>query len=68
MRAYEIRGSDGVDVLALAERDSPEPGPGEVRVRVHASAVNYRDLATIEDPVPRGIRYPPFPIQMQPAR
>lgn len=61
MRAYEIGSPDGVDALTLTERDVPEPGPGEVRVRVRASAVNYRDLATIEDPVPRGIRYPTVP-------
>jgi NADPH:quinone reductase-like Zn-dependent oxidoreductase len=61
MRAYEIRCPDGIDALALTERDDPEPAPGQVRVRVRASAVNYRDLATIEDPVPRGIRYPTVP-------
>lgn len=61
MRAYEIRGPDGIDALALAERDAPEPGAGQVRVRVRASAINYRDLATIEDPAPRGIRYPTIP-------
>lgn len=61
MRAYEIRGPDGIDALALAERHPPEPGAGQVRVRVRASAINYRDLATIEDPAPRGIRYPTIP-------
>ena len=61
MRAYEICSASGIDALALTERGVPEPGPGEVRVRVRASAVNYRDLATIEDPVPRGIRYPTVP-------
>ena len=61
MRAYEIRSADGIDALALAERKSPEPGPGEVRVRVHASAINYRDLSTIEDPEPRRIPYPTVP-------
>ena len=61
MRAYEIRSADGIDALALGERDTPEPGAGEVRVRVRASAVNYRDLATIENPEPRGIRYPTIP-------
>ena len=61
MRAYEICSADGIDALALTERDVPEPGPGEVRVRMRASAVNYRDLATIENPVPRGIRYPTVP-------
>lgn len=61
MRAYEIRSADGIDALVLAERDGSEPGPGELRVRVEASAVNYRDLSTIENPEPRGIRYPTVP-------
>ena len=61
MRAYEIRSADGIDALAHAERASPEPGAGQVRVRVRASAINYRDLATIENPEPRGIRYPTIP-------
>ncbi|MCP5155520.1 MAG: NAD(P)-dependent alcohol dehydrogenase [Ectothiorhodospiraceae bacterium] len=61
MRAWEIRGEGGVDALALGERPAPEPGPGEVLVRVHASSINYRDLATIENPTPRGIVYPRVP-------
>jgi NADPH:quinone reductase-like Zn-dependent oxidoreductase len=61
MRAYEIRSPEGIDALVSAERDVPEPGTRQVRVRVRASAVNYRDLATIEDPAPRGIRYPTVP-------
>ena len=61
MRAWEIRSPDGVDALVLGERETREPGPGEVRLRVRASAVNYRDLSTIENPEPRGIRYPTIP-------
>jgi len=61
MRAYEIVSDGGVDALALNERPSPEPGAGEIRVAVRASAINYRDLSTIEDPVPRGIVYPLVP-------
>jgi NADPH:quinone reductase-like Zn-dependent oxidoreductase len=61
MRAYEIVSDGGVDALALNERQSPQPGQGEIRVAVRASAINYRDLSTIEDPVPRGIVYPLVP-------
>ncbi len=61
MRAWEIVSDGGVDALHLAERASPEPGAGQVAVRVHASAINYRDLATIEDPVARKLVYPLVP-------
>jgi len=61
MRAYEIVSDGGVDALALNERPSPEPGMGEILVAVRASSINYRDLSTIEDPVPRGIAYPLIP-------
>lgn len=47
MRAFEIRGSFGLDNLVLAERPEPQPGPGQVRVRVHAASLNYRDLMTV---------------------
>ncbi|HLV00878.1 MAG TPA: alcohol dehydrogenase catalytic domain-containing protein, partial [Acidobacteriota bacterium] len=48
MRAYEIRGSFGLENLTLIERDGPrEPGPGEVLVRVQAVSLNYRDLMTV---------------------
>ena len=30
-------------------------------MEVRASSINYRDLATIEDPIPRGITYPCIP-------
>jgi NADPH:quinone reductase-like Zn-dependent oxidoreductase len=61
MRAYEIVSDGGVDALALNERQSPEPGKGEILVDVRASSINYRDLATIEDPIPRGITFPRIP-------
>jgi len=61
MKAWEIVSADGIDGLALNERPSACAGPGEVIVRVRASSVNYRDLATIEDPEPRGIKYPTIP-------
>jgi NADPH:quinone reductase-like Zn-dependent oxidoreductase len=61
MRAWEICSADGVDALRLGERETPPAGPGEVLVRVRASAINYRDLATIEDPVSRALPYPRVP-------
>jgi len=61
MRAYEIVSDGGVDALALNERQSPEPGKGEILVGIRASSINYRDLSTIEDPVPRGISFPLVP-------
>lgn len=61
MRAWEIISPDGVDALNLAERPQPEPGPGQVAIKVRASSINYRDLTTIEDPVPRGLPFPTVP-------
>ena len=61
MRAYEIVSDGGVDALALNERRSLQPGKGEILVRVRASSINYRDLATIEDPASRGVVYPLIP-------
>jgi NADPH:quinone reductase-like Zn-dependent oxidoreductase len=61
MRAWEITSDKGVDALELNEKPMPEPGPGQVLVKVHASAINYRDLTTIEDPVVRGLPYPTVP-------
>jgi len=61
MRAYEIVSDGGVDALALNQRQASEPGKGEILVALRASAINYRDLSTIEDPVPRGISFPRIP-------
>jgi len=61
MRACEIVSADGIDALALAERPMPKPGPGQVLVRIRASSVNYRDLATVLDPVSRSLPYPRIP-------
>ncbi len=44
MRAIEIRGKGGPEVLALADRPVPACGPGEVLVRVAAAGVNRPDV------------------------
>jgi NADPH:quinone reductase-like Zn-dependent oxidoreductase len=61
MKAYQIVSADGIDALQLAERPTPDPGPGEILVRIRASALNYRDLMTVNDPVGRAIPYPRIP-------
>lgn len=48
MKAYEIaKGCTGLDGLSMVEREQGEPSPSQVLVRVHASSLNYRDLAII---------------------
>lgn len=44
MRAIEMRGFGGPEVLQLCERDMPVPGPGEVLIRVSAAGVNRPDV------------------------
>ncbi|WP_426959397.1 NAD(P)H-quinone oxidoreductase [Muricoccus radiodurans] len=44
MKVVEIRGKGGPEVLALAERPTPQPGPGEVLLRVAAAGVNRPDV------------------------
>ncbi len=61
MRAWEIVSGGGVDTLNLTERPSPVPGPGQVQVRMNANSINYRDLATVEDPVSRKLPFPTVP-------
>lgn len=60
-RAWEIASDQGIDALQLNTRAGAAPGVDEVLVKVHASALNYRDLATILDPVGRGLPYPRVP-------
>lgn len=48
MKAWEVRGSFGLDRLELAERPEPEPGPGEVLLRMRAASINFRDFLMVE--------------------
>jgi len=61
IRCYEIASAGGIGSLVSNQRDHRAPGRGEVLVQVRASSINYRDLMMIEDPVPRGVRYPTIP-------
>ncbi len=55
MRAIEIRGFGGPEVLVPGERPVPAPGAGEILVRVAAAGVNRPDVAQRQ-----GV-YPPPP-------
>ena len=61
MRAWEIVSEGGIEALNLANRPAPEPGPGQVQLQVRASAINYRDLFTVEEPASRNIAFPLVP-------
>ena len=61
MKAWQIVSAGGIDALKLADIASTAPGPGEIRVRIRASAINYRDLMTVKDPVARKLPYPRVP-------
>lgn len=61
MKAWQIVSAGGIDALQLADVASTMPGPGEIRVRIRASAINFRDLMTVKDPVSRKLPYPRVP-------
>src|SRR6187402_1943120 len=48
MRCYILPEAGSIDALTLVERPDPTPGPRQVLVRVRATALNYRDLITVE--------------------
>lgn len=61
MKAWQIVSDQGIDALQLNEVATRTPGPGEVAVRMLANAINFRDLMTVKDPVPRGFPFPRVP-------
>ncbi len=61
MQAWQIVSAGGIDALQLAVVASTMPGPGEIRVRIRASAINFRDLMTVKDPVSRKLPCPRVP-------
>lgn len=56
MKAIEINGAGGPEVLQLVEREKPELKPGEVLIRVKAAGINRPDIAQREGsyPPPKG--------------
>jgi NADPH:quinone reductase-like Zn-dependent oxidoreductase len=62
MKLYELRETQGIDSLQIAERNTPKPGPGEVLIRVHATSLNYRDLLIVKGRYMRGLKLPLIPL------
>lgn len=44
MRAIQVRGTGGPEVLEYVEIDAPEPASGEVAIQVGAAGVNFIDI------------------------
>ncbi len=61
MKAWQIVSDQGIDALQLNDVAARTPGPGEVALRMRANAINFRDLMTVKDPVPRGFPFPRVP-------
>jgi NADPH:quinone reductase-like Zn-dependent oxidoreductase len=62
MKAFEIKGSFGIDALTLTERPEPRPGPGQVLVKMRAFALNYRDLLVVKGLYNPKLRLPFTPL------
>jgi len=53
MKAIRLRRPGGLDQLELVTLPDPgQPGPGAIRVRLHASSLNYHDLAVVSGHMP----------------
>jgi NADPH:quinone reductase-like Zn-dependent oxidoreductase len=61
MKKYQIISDKGIEGLQYIESDIPVVEGNEVLVKVIASSINYRDLATIENPLSRNIEFPLVP-------
>jgi NADPH:quinone reductase-like Zn-dependent oxidoreductase len=61
MKAFEIRGTFGLESLTRTELPDPAPGPAHVLVRVKAASLNFRDLLMI-----RGLYHPKQPLPLIP--
>ena len=53
MKGVILKAPAALEQLALTDLPDPGlPGPGEVRVRIHASSLNYHDLAVVTGMLP----------------
>jgi NADPH:quinone reductase-like Zn-dependent oxidoreductase len=48
MKVVELRGSFGLESLAVTERADPKPGAGQVLLKMKAFSLNYRDLLVVK--------------------
>ena len=61
MRAWRINKEFGLDNLTLTELPDPKPGYGQILIRVRASALNFRELVTIEGQYGPNVKAPFIP-------
>jgi NADPH:quinone reductase-like Zn-dependent oxidoreductase len=61
MKVFEIQQSFGIDNLKIAERPTPAASAGEVLIKVAATALNFRDLLTVQ-----GLYNPKQPLPLVP--
>ncbi len=56
MKAIQLDGFGGPEVMSIGETDRPSPAPGQILVRVHATSVNRPDIVQRQGnyPPPRG--------------
>ncbi|NYZ62022.1 zinc-dependent alcohol dehydrogenase family protein [Luteimonas deserti] len=53
MKVATVSAPGGLDLLAISDRPDPgNPGPGEIRVALHASSLNFHDLAVVNGWIP----------------
>ena len=53
MKALRLKRPGGLeDLLPVDIEDPGSPGPGQIRVRLHASSLNYHDLAVVSGRLP----------------
>lgn len=62
MKAYEIRGPEGLNGLFLVDKAVPAPGPGQVLVKLKAATLNYRDLITLRGGYGSRQKFPLIPL------
>jgi NADPH:quinone reductase-like Zn-dependent oxidoreductase len=62
MKAYELKGPDGAEGMALVEKPLPIAGPGQVLVHLKAATLNYRDLLTVKGGYGSRQKFPLVPL------